>query len=144
MAFTSSCSLVEASMKQLSRALINNARHTTRSFATSRSRYTNAYPALSTKAHASISDILAQNVASGNHRVTAVQCTILDSPVLDTSLGSARHSQTDLEDTRLGNTKIKLATSGIPERLVKVQAMVEMVVKAKEIGVSEEITSMDI
>lgn len=75
----------------------------------------------------------------------------MDNGVLDADLtGIGRSGQCEkddegLEDTRLGHSRAAGDASTVgPEKLVKVQAMIEMFVKASEVGLPDEIGPLDI
>ncbi|KAI5359508.1 hypothetical protein Slin15195_G071350 [Septoria linicola] len=75
----------------------------------------------------------------------------MDNGVLDADLtgtGRPRQCEKDdegLEDTRLGHIRTTGDASTVgSEKLVKVQAMIEMFVKASDVGLPDEIEPLDI
>ncbi|KXT17235.1 hypothetical protein AC579_5814 [Pseudocercospora musae] len=82
--------------------------------------------------HQTISNLLNESIAAGKHTVTAIQCTVLQQPESSVIRTQPKPMGPGEEDTKLGFSSA--GVEGAPEKMVKVQALVELVVKAKDFG----------
>ncbi|EME82879.1 uncharacterized protein MYCFIDRAFT_211185 [Pseudocercospora fijiensis CIRAD86] len=88
--------------------------------------------AMSLATHQTISNLLNDSIAAGKHTVTAIQCTVLQQPESNVLRMQPRPIGPGEEDTKVGFSSSEVQEA--PEKMVKVQAMVELVVKAKDFG----------
>ena len=82
--------------------------------------------------HQTISNLLNDSIAAGKHTVTAIQCTVLQQPGSNVIRMQPKPIGPGEEDTKLGFSPA--GVQGSSEKMVKVQALVELVVKAKDFG----------
>lgn len=82
--------------------------------------------------HQTISNLLNDSIAAGKHTVTAIQCTVLQQPESNVIRMQPKPMGPGEEDTKLGFSSAGVKEA--PEQMVKVQALVELVVKAKDFG----------
>ncbi|KAF7192864.1 hypothetical protein HII31_05778 [Pseudocercospora fuligena] len=82
--------------------------------------------------HQTISSLLNDSIAAGKHTVTAIQCTVLQQPESNVIKMQPKPVGPGEEDTKLGFKSAGVQETS--EKMVKVQALVELVVKAKDFG----------